>query len=127
MSVQIVSEKHINAILSYALAANFRCYFQGHSYELTLSNYQEAGQRVLNANVRSYNERYEKNVALYFNPQRSRQIYSNIQIVKLCHALAYQCTEKPLWNGSLEKAFLEQLAKYALQRMPEYQDAEWTI
>ena len=127
MSVQIVSEKHINAILTYALHSCFTCYYQGHSYKITQDNYQEAGQRLLSANVRSYNEHYQESVMLYFNPKRSRQWYSNLQIIKLCRSLAYQCTEKPLWNGSLEKAFLEQLARYALETMTEYNELEWTI
>lgn len=48
-----------------------------------------------------------------------------IQVVKACHALAYQSCEHPAWEKSEANYFLECLSNTYIRKIPGYDEAEW--
>lgn len=128
MSVSIVSNEHINAILHYLHYNNVQIYRNGKWLNSNDYRREEIGALLLNANIASYNARYSNNLdsVQSFNYQPDDWV-CGIQLVKLCHCLAYQCAEMPNWRGSIEKQILDAIIYHAISNTAEYIKAEWSI
>ena len=131
MSVMILSNNHINAIVQYAEYCKLGFWFKNNYYQINNKNdAAEIAKRLMNANIKSYNKRYNDNALLIekfkfgFN---YKYWLTGIALYKICDAYAYNTCEMPLWDGSIEKAFIEAVKKEALQRSEEYNQSQWTI
>ena len=128
MSAFICSDKHINTIVTWAGKHNVSAYHgvPGRSYPVS-GNEQEVANELLDENVKSVNYRYKEDdpvepIGFVFEDDASA-----IQIYKLCQSLACQSCEHPEWETSLSKAYVNAIQNRAVQSVPGYESAKWSI
>lgn len=109
MSAFIVSDRHINYILSWVADHNGK-YTNSKGRVLSLD---EIGGILRKENYRSVNFRYDTNkrpgepfVYAYVGPTDTMQAYAN------CHCLDYQSNEGPKWEKSTACKLLKQITLY---------------
>lgn len=126
MSAFIVSNAHINAIVSWA---NLNSY----GLRQTSQELAQTGRMLLAENCKSVAARYsnmkdaaETELAAYrfaYDPKPR----SAVQIIKACDCLAYQSSEHDGWKDSAAKRFLDEVRERAISKLPGYDGAEWEI
>ena len=98
------------------------------------------GQVLLDENFRSVNCRYRTDRTDEVPPRyrhRSRlagnvgrvteQSLRAIDIIKICHCLAYQSCECDDWEVSWAKRFLDRVIDAATRTLPDYDAAPWAL
>ena len=134
MSSFLVSNKHINYIVSYALAMDFVS---------TQEEAQKLGEKFLRANLKSIKARYSdcnvklKELNYKFEKFRVTEI-GCLAVRKLMACLDYQSCDYEGWDKSSANAFLKKLSKdlekgferiyiVPYDKVPEYEKALWSI
>ena len=134
MSSFLVSNKHINYIVSYALAMDFVS---------TQEEAQKLGEKFLRANLKSVNARYSasnvklKELNYKFEKLRVTEI-GCLAVRKLMSCLDYQSCDYEGWYNSSANAFLKRLCKdlekgferiynVPYHKTKEYEKALWSI
>lgn len=127
MSAYVVSEYHINALVTYAAFARIGYYWQGKRREVQGDQRRVAS--VLHAeNVRSVNARYSMADPAHGHEYRIELAnLSDIGAIKACHGLAYQSCETDDWGDTEAYAILQAIEGWAVRQLPEYADAEWEL
>lgn len=117
MSAFICTDKHISAIVSWASRNNVAACASGKE--------QEAADCLLAENIRSVNYRYQETTLIVpceYTPDASR---APVEIIKLCHSLAYQSCEHREWETSEAKKIVDTIAAAATRALPGYAAAGW--
>lgn len=130
MSCYVVSQKHISAILRWACRNNLKAGWGGNPsrYAYQPGQEQEAFDLLYAANVKSVNERYNETSIesgpsyLSYAPE-----LTPIEVIKACDCLAYQCDEWSGFEGSDADRILRSIKEAAIQRLPGYDAASWSI
>ena len=131
MSAFIVGDAHINAMLQDT-APRFQgdsagYYWNGEMHYIN-GNRQAVGQILLAENYRSVNYRYdEREQTPTFQPVCPSRQYSPIEIIKACDCYGYQACKAPDWKDTEAYAVMQALRNRAIQRLPEYREADWVI
>lgn len=97
----------------------------------------EIGQALIEENYRSVNHRYASDdpapryrhfdrVSAKVDGSYSRLLMA-VDIIKLCHCLAYQSCEHDRWETSWAKRFLDRVIGAAVRMLPDYDDAPWGL
>lgn len=124
MSAFIVSSNHIHALLTFAKENN-------HTFTPHFNNLNAVGQCLINENYRSVNYRYGERKKPH---KYAFKIYpykmTPIKIIKALQCLDYQCCElkknSPKYN-LIYKQILDLATYKAINRLPEYENAAWSI
>jgi hypothetical protein len=127
MSVFIVSDNHINTILSYVNNS------QGQKNSLFSSyNYNDLlkiGKMFIEANIESYETRYPKEKVERF--EYELKLFpvniSVMQFIKYMNCLEYQCNEVENWESTEASKLINCWVNSAYQHLPEWQAAKWEI
>lgn len=140
MSCFIVSREHIRVLVFAAAHPGkldcYRPYSSPLSYTTpnggfrTVTGDQEAvvGQMLLEANVRSVNDRYdEEELLVYDHGTPARTNYTPAEIIKAAHCFAYQACDATDWETSEAKAFVNALISRMSSELPGYEEAAWGI
>lgn len=94
-------------------------------------DYQSAdvvGQILLAENYRSVNYRYdEEEIDTLYHYRKPRIVADPVQVLKAIRCLEYQSCEHPEWEQSEAWAFLQALQGFAINALPGYDDAKWSI
>ena len=95
------------------------------------------GQALLDENYRSVNCRYRTEDAPLRYRHRSRltgnvdgttcRALTAVDIIKLCHCLAYQSCEHDDWEASWAKRFLDRVISAATRKLQGYDAAPWGL
>ena len=95
------------------------------------------GQALLDENFRSVNNRYRtvevpppyrhRNRLVGNVDGASMRALQAVDIVKICHCLAYQSCEHEDWEASWAKRFLDRVIDAATREMPGYDAAPWGL
>jgi len=129
MSAFICSDKHIGALVRWASEHKVTAYHgvPGRTYEVK-GNEQDIGDILFQENVKSVNYRYQEDGSAesFFYPEDSLHL-SAIEIYKLAQSLKYQSCEHPEWSTSLAKEIIRSIQREAINRMPGYEFAKWSI
>lgn len=129
MSVFIVSDKHISAMLQMAKSpfrgSKFSYYFDGERKET--SNRQKLGQILLSENYRSVNFRYNEGKEARDFIYQSTQQRSPVEIISLCDCYQYQTCETDDWKDTEAFAIWYALRENAIESLPGYGQADWSI
>lgn len=134
MSAFIVSDYHINALVSWASSRNgndaVSYYWSGRRRDVREDSKRVAS--VLHAeNVRSVNARYsECDEPAGFKYRPVALGYTKItpvQVIKACHCLEYQSCETSDWQETEAFAILAGIQDAALRALPGYDDAAWAL
>lgn len=141
MSAYVVSDTHINALVSWASDGPARRY----AGDASRVEYYWSGERrkvcgneariasVLYAeNVRSVNARYQEHQPAHgFRYSYTRgpkgRPFSPVEIIRACHGYEYQACEADGWEESEAHAIIRAIERYAMRALPGYDDAAWEI
>lgn len=139
MSAFVVSDHHINAILTGLKAAagmNRELYVGAEPgeiprYSLTdAADLQKLGTVLLAANVHSVAYRYPRDEPEDISGYRFRLVNNPptaLQALKLCQCLDYQCCEPPEWSLSYAKRVLVAITDLLITKLPGYESAAWAV
>lgn len=128
MSCYIVSNEHLSAIVTYACRNNLRAGWKNPSYIYQPGQDQELVNILDAANVKSFNSRYPGEDTPEGNSTYEvGALYRPIEIVKLIEGLAYQCDEWEGFDTSDAKKVLDDIQGHAIQHIPGYDAAPWSI
>jgi len=120
MSAFIVSDTHINALVSYATG--------GGPFRVSDGNPQELGQMLVNENYRSVNYRYrERDEPHTFRYRPYIKPLKPVEVIKLCDCYDYQSCETDDYEKSEAYRLIQGIRSKALHLLPGYADAPWGL
>ena len=121
MSCFVVSDFHVNALVSWAVLHRAPAFFGG------------LGPRTLaailaEANRAAYRSRYgeQPEPAAPYQSQDVRGL-SPVQVIKACDCLEYQCSDWSEWQGSTAERALARIRQHAICALPGYDEAAWAL
>ena len=132
MSAFIVSDKHLNVILTMAVVKRASYYFEanGRRVDITRANASEIGQKLLDENFRSVNHRYRENdkaAKFEYRAVRSDE-YSAVDVLKAIDCLDYQSCETDDWPKSEAYAILDGIKDSMIRALPGYAESRgWSL
>jgi hypothetical protein len=135
MSAFLCSPQHIAAIVCFGpITDDYGHYSVGPLPE-------EVAELLARENVKSVDYRYPRDIdeqvnevfvkeciaaAKILNKKRPN-VYTAVQVIKLCNSLDYQSCEHPGWEASNAKETLDAIVAIAIRNLPGYEAAEWSI
>jgi len=128
MSAFVVSDKHINTLLTWANHCIRSIEWEGKNWYFDDSDdLQKLAEIMLTENYRSVNYRYSEQetphqIEFHFEPDATP-----MQIIKACNCYDYQCCETDNWKETFAYKINEWIKESAIQRLPEYEQAQWEI
>ena len=128
MSAFVVSDKHINTIVSFASLVGAGFNFDGRWNEVR-GNEQRVASILYAANAYSVDVRYNEETQLddfQFRLEPSNH-WTHIQILKLIDCLEYQSCEFKDWDTSPAKNILDNMRQGVYRKMPGYENSKWDI
>ena len=128
MSVFLVNNNHISAIVKWAVNSQHFSYQHGLPASTRFTEPHRLVKLLSNENLLSVNYRYLDKQELgevYFD--RFAISLTPVEVIKACHCLMYQSCEHEGWETSEAKAFLESVIQDAIRNLPGYDEAEWEI
>jgi len=126
MSVFVVSDKHISALVLEALSNDGFVHYY-HNGECRDQTSQETGHILLNENMKAYNHRYGRNDGIHTFVFDESAFYSPIQILKAFNCYEYQTSESPNWENSEAKSIIDWFHSDVIRQLPGYEEAAWEI
>ena len=132
MSAFIVSKKHIDALVTFAIATEYGQHIrvQGEEgYDVELGNHltpDEIGQILWDENFRSVNHRYDSSDKAERYTFRSL-IHKPAQIIKACHCYDYQACETDDYEFTLAHRIIEAIIESAAHKVEGYEAAAWAL
>lgn len=127
MSAFIVSNTQINALVRAASRMGLSYQYAGLTRRVAGME-QETAEMLLAANYDSVNARYkEDGVPRAIVYRIDAPLLDAIKTIKLANSLAYQSCEFPEWEASESKAFTDTLVSWAVNKLPGYDAAPWTL
>lgn len=118
MSAFVVSEKHINSIMNYALSKNLVS---------SIDKAKKIGQKIWDENAKSVAFRYDEEKENLKYDFKKDSIISGVKIIKAVHCLNYQSCEHDGWEKSKVKSFLLEVINCASHYIQGYDEADWEI
>ncbi len=134
MSAFILGNDHISVMLqsgSKYVSLPEDYYWQSERYTIT-GREQEVGTKLINENYRSVNYRYEHcdEFPLDVKPFQWNMCLRKrtpVELIKACDCYSYQTCECPDWTETEAYAIVEALREAAINSLPGYDEAEWSI
>lgn len=135
MSAFIVSNTHINALLSYAIDKQVTYWNEkaGERTRITRHNAEEVGRILMDENVRSVCARYrdagndEKSAGADYSFQYFSTPLTAAEVIKACQCLEYQSCETDDYDASLAWRITQDIKNHACHHVPGYDAAPWEI
>ena len=129
MSAFIVSEKHLQTLVNWAMDNKVGFFFDGKYYDLKDPKVPETILTVLyRQNVRSVDSRYkEKNVIDSLKFKRMIVALNPVDVLKACHCLEYQSCETDDYERSFAYDIIIRIKDHAIRLLPGYEKANWAI
>ena len=135
MSCFIVSDKHINTLLTYASLNNAVIRTTQKLFSCSdVEDLQEMADILLKENIRSvdacysghecYDEVTESDEIIF---TFERQYCQPMQIFKLCICYDYQAGETDNYKETTAAQIIQYIQNDASCKLPGFEDAEWTI
>jgi hypothetical protein len=128
MSAFVVSNKHVNCILS--AYARYQRRYERPEDQVTDEQLTEMGKTLLRENVRSVNYRYNERGRIssgYRFSMIPEDRSSALQAVKLLHSLDYQSSERPDYDKSEARKLNDKLLRAVTHDLPGYDEVEWSV
>jgi hypothetical protein len=122
MSSYIVSDKHINTLISWA--GGHGVWFES---KYVSERPAELAQLLYAANVKSVNERYDDENDDAFTFQHIKVDLPALHICSLANGLEYQCVDASNYEGSRADQLIRAIKDKAVRDIPGYDDAPWSI
>ena len=130
MSAFIVTDTHINAIVTWASYSQIKFTYGSPGWDATYEAHrdeQATTELLYAANVLSVSYRYKLDDPVGDITYKPTGLFRPIEIIKLCNSLDYQSCEHPGWGDSLAKRLLDEIRRVAITKLPGYEEAPWSI
>lgn len=128
MSAFVVSDKHINTLLTWANHCIRSIEWDEKEYYFDDSNdLQKMAEIMLTENYRSVNYRYSEQETPHQIEFRFEPDATPIQIIVACNCYDYQCCETDDWQETFAHKINKWIKESAIQRLPGYEQAKWEI
>lgn len=131
MSCYLVSDDHINAMISWAQWNNVEFRVKIGFEPACRVDYDFVRQELRKTNEKSYQTRYahRDDISMEHEPVigKSGPALPAIEILKLCACYDYQACEFDGWKTSDAKAFVQYLRNEVTRALPGYEQAPWSI
>lgn len=131
MSAFIVSDNHINAIVSWMARPE-----NNYGRTMLTEDCQQVGRVLMEENCKSVGHRYGHHACMAKECADSVESYrfkqdkakrSAVEIIKACQCLEYQSCEHDGWSDSQAKRILDEVQSTAISKLPGYDAASWAI
>lgn len=123
MSAFIVSNRHINALIRFAINANVT--LKG---KLVAEDPKVFGQILTNENYRSVNYRYSENTPIEIYRHRlGEKILDPVTILKACDCYDYQSCETSDYPKTDAAMLINNIRFAAIHCLPGYDEAPWGL
>ena len=121
MSCFVVPAFHIDALVSWAVDRGAHAFFDG-------LDPRGLAAELWIANCTAYCCRYGEVVGedYTFSKVNARGLDS-VAVLKACDCLEYQCSDWPEWPGSVGHRALARIRRRAIEMLPGYDRAAWTL
>jgi hypothetical protein len=143
MSIYVLSDNHINALLTYAIAHRISLPVRDAdgsirtALDLSKSADQQKAADILHTqNVRSVCFNYPEDNAdeyglitfkRYWHNGIAGQCISGVQVIKACECYDYQSCETDDYEQTTAKLIIASISRHAISELPGYEEAEWSI
>jgi hypothetical protein len=126
MSAFIVSDEHLNYLISYASDRRVG-WWDGTARRYVFGCEQEVFNKLFRANMESVNERYSENTP----PMPSKFVWRGdttaIQVLKGCSCFDYQACEVKDYDQTEAARIVNEIRSSAIRSLRGYEEAEWEI
>jgi len=128
MSCFLVSENHINTILTWANAnIQYQFYGMNNMSFKQIEDLQKMAELLLKENNRSVNYRYnEKNHTPDITFSFTKAVKA-VQTIKLCDCLTYQSNETKNYYKTEAYNLIKHIRESAIGALPGYEESEWEV
>jgi hypothetical protein len=127
MSAYMVSDLHLNAIVTYA-SNNSVSVFIGNKWFDVRCNEQRIIAILETANKESLHVRYgDDDVTTGIKYKITDKYQSPMQIIKLCDCFNYQACEVNDYEHTPAAAIIKAIIHNAINNLPGYGDLEWSV
>ena len=127
MSAFVVSDRHIDALLTWVI--NTPEY--GAPQKLDgMTVYDQPGligQLLVDENHRSVNHRYDEKDNHKYKFNRYPRTLTPVEVIKACDCLIYQSCETDNWKVSRAYKIIRDIRESAINALPGMEDAAWEI
>lgn len=133
MSAFICTKKHINTLVSYGVRHDASALLAGPSGRKHWEFFKKDPDQIVNilykTNVDSVQHRYNDTES--FKPSKHKPeaiaFISPVAIIKLCDCFHYQASEVENYEDTVTHQIIESVRNSAIDNLPGYKDAPWTI
>lgn len=134
MSAFVVSDLHINVLVSWAGRVRGSIqrsyYWQGRRIPFA-GDESRVAQVLYDENARSVDARYRESTpprVFPFRFEHGRAASATaVAIIKMAHCLAYQSCETDDWESTEAFAILRGIEDFAMRALPGYDEAPWEL
>lgn len=129
MSAFLVSDTHLNYLVSYASLHRVSYWDKKAQRRIEVFGEEQAAFNLLfGANVESINERYQENTP----PMPSKFLldaghFDPVQVIKACNCYDYQACEVDDYEATLAAHLVDAIRSEAIRHLPGYEAAEWGV
>jgi hypothetical protein len=129
MSAYVVSDKHINTLVTFGKLHRCRVYFGNPTKSLDFFDSADQIASILyKANVDSVNYRYNDSESADGFKYRTEGVYATpVQIIKACDCFDYQSCEVPDYENTTAAKLIDSIRRSAIRALPGYDSASWGI
>jgi hypothetical protein len=132
MSAYVVTDYHINALVSWAAGqhgSNAVSYYWGNRRRDVRGDEKRIASVLYAQNVRSVNHRYnEADPAHGFKFQYVSNVLNPIDVIKACNGYTYQACETDDWDRTEAHAIVAGIIQSAIRALPGYEDSDaWCL
>jgi len=128
MSAFMVSDLHLNAIVTYASNQDISIYLSGCERVQVKGNEQAIIEILATANAESLHVRYgDDDLASAVKYEPTHKYQSPMQIIKLCQCFDYQACEVADYEKTPAAIVTRAIIEAATMKLPGYDDLEWSV
>lgn len=91
------------------------------------NNVQVVGQKLVDQNLRSVNERYGDSEEPFIYDDTTTRDYTPVEVIRLIHSYRYQSCETDDWESTEAHAIIKALLHRAEKALPGYDAAPWDL
>lgn len=130
MSAFVVSDDHINALITWAAVFGASYSYDESSRAYFRENEQHCAALLYTANVESVNDRYSDeaiSTGFVFRHYEDWRKLTPVIVLKLCNCFDYQACEVKKYRNTIAAQIIDGIRTHAIGLLPGYEFAPWGI
>jgi hypothetical protein len=140
MSVLLIGDAAVHALLSYAIAKHQYLQhpaFPDRWHPIDKDDADIIGARLVAINHQAYDNRHRTDPVAAPRPSKFRLMttidssvsrsITALDMLKLCDFVEYQCSKPDAWHGSYEHGIIQTIRASSARHLAGYRDAPWGL